>query len=141
MAPEKLLSLCGTEGQELTLAGRGQRHMRGPSTFLPGFPWGSEYPGSEARAPAEYAGNPEFGLHSPADPRRGPDREWDAPGEVFQEGLAGLTRGASRVLTAPPCPPDSVSASSLLPISAPVVFSSSPHLVAGDGWSRATPQR
>lgn len=65
----------------------------------------------------------------------------EAPGEVFQEGLAGLTRGASRALTAAPCPPDSVSASSLWPISAPVILSSSPHLVAGDGRSRATPQR
>lgn len=65
----------------------------------------------------------------------------EAPPEVSQEGLAGLTRGASRALVARPAPPDSVSASSLLSVPASAVWSSSPHLLAGDRWSRAAPQR
>lgn len=70
--------------------------MRGSATLLRGSPRGSGYPGSEAGAPAEGSGNPEFRLHSPSVPSEGSVRGRmvvEAMGKASLEGLAGRLRG------------------------------------------------
>lgn len=146
MAPGRFLALGGTQGRNASLAGRGQRQMRGPVTLLRGSPRGSGYPGSEAGAPAEGSGNPEFELHSPSVPSEGPRRGGMGGGiGRFPRrgwwGASGKPPGRSRLLLhrslLPPC-----QILSMPPPCSPLMFlrlSSSPHTQAGEGWSRARP--
>lgn len=115
--------------------------MRRRATPLGSFPWDSGYPRSEAGAPAEGSGNPEFraplACSSLGGTKTGGGAVGEAPWETSQEGRAGRIRGASRALIVPH-PSDSVSASSLQPIHRPMDLSYSLHPLESEGWSRAS---
>lgn len=110
MAPRGLLPFRGTKVCDLPPAGRGQHQKRSPTTLLRGSPWARGIPGRRQGPQLKALGIPYLELHLSATPSKGPRRGGmvgEAPREIFQEGLAVHTGGASRAHGSPPlsfCP-------------------------------------
>lgn len=99
MALRGLQPFRGTKRCDLPPAGRGQRQNGRPTTLPRGSPWARDIPGRRQGPQLKALGIPYLELHLSATPSEGPRQGGmvgEAPREIFQEGLAGHSGGASR---------------------------------------------